>query len=154
MNFCLERQKLSLTLLMLIIFYGTLDLVGWSSSLYLNNKICSFLLSTTILPPDLWWCLQGPVLMGCTNFPFKMLFSFSRCSWLGAWVQHIQFVLPAATTAGGAELSWRDKPPQACFPNPAWATFIGVSAGGTSAKCWLFCFPVLPLYCSVKTSSF
>lgn len=39
MNSSLERHKLPLILLMLIIFYGTLDLAGWSSSLSLNNDI-------------------------------------------------------------------------------------------------------------------
>lgn len=93
---------------MLIIFYGTL--VGWSSSLYLNNDITansSFpaLPLTHIFPPDLWWwCLN------CLHFPFKPLFSFSRCSWLGACVQYTQFVFPAATSAVGAGMEQKNLP--------------------------------------------
>lgn len=44
MNSNLERPRSSLILLMLIIFYGFIDLARWSSSLYLNSDITALIL--------------------------------------------------------------------------------------------------------------
>lgn len=124
MNFCLERHKLSLTLLMLIIFYGTLDLVGWSSSLYLNNDISAH----SAFPPHTFYhlssggaacralCLWLAWISLLKNVIFLFQVQFGRvpvCS-------TIQFVFPAATTAVGAELGGQTSPN--LLPKPSLGT--------------------------------
>lgn len=156
MNFCLERHKLSLILLMLIIFYGTLDVTGRSSSLYLNNDIPanSYFPLHRILPPDLWWwCLQGPVLVDCMYW--KCYFPFpGAAGWVPVCSTSNLFFQqpPLLWELSWAELEEANLPKPASQIQPRQYLFIAVSAGNTSAKRWLFCFHVLPFYCSVKTS--